>query len=69
MDERQDSLVAIRWFGSEAEAAIAKAALEAFGIPCALSSDDSAGRRRSFREGIQLFVASEDAGRAEDVLR
>ncbi len=68
MDEQAAPLVAIRTFGSEAEAAVAKSALEAFGIYCALGSDDSAGRRRAFIEGFRLFVRSEDAGMAEDVL-
>jgi hypothetical protein len=63
-------VVTIRAFISESEAAIAKAALEAFGIECMLSRDDCGGQRPHLLlgAGIRLLIRSEDAERAEEVL-
>ena len=70
IDDHNDAFVTIRTFANEAEAKIAKSALEAFDIECLLTSDDCGGQRPSltFSEGIKLFVRSEDTEKAEDVL-
>jgi hypothetical protein len=63
-------LVTVRSFGSEPEALVAKAALDAFGIDAMISSDDCGGQRLhlAITEGIRLMVRQEDAGSAEEVL-
>lgn len=63
-------LIAIRSFGSESEALIAKSALEAFAIDCTISSDDCGGQRLhlAITEGIRLLVRADDAANAEEVL-
>lgn len=63
-------LVTIRTFSSESEAAIAEAALKAFGIECATGSDDGGGQEPSLTmaNGIRLMVRGGDAARAQDVL-
>ena len=70
IDDHNDAFVTIRTFTHEAEAKIAKSALEAFDVECLLTSDDCGGQRPSltFSEGIKLFVRSEDAESAEDIL-
>jgi Putative prokaryotic signal transducing protein len=70
-DPSKRDLITIRTFGNEPEANIAKAALEAFGIDCLLSSDDCGGQRlhlATMGQGIRLLIRSDDAARAEDVL-
>lgn len=65
-----DELITVRSFGSESEALVAKAALQAFGIDAMLSSDDCGGQRihLAITEGIRLLVRQEDAHSAEQVL-
>jgi len=69
-DEAKTDLVTIRTFGSEAEATLAKSALEAFGIDCMIGSDDCGGQRPSLAmaNGIRLIIRTGDVSRAEDVL-
>jgi hypothetical protein len=69
-DATEQDLVTVRVFGSESEADIAKAALEAFGIHCMLSRDDCGGQRPHLlvSRGIRLVTRSDDAERAEEVL-
>ena len=64
------SLVTIRTFMSESEANIAKSALEAFGLECMISRDDSGGMRPSLTlvQGIRLVVRADDVPRAEEIL-
>lgn len=69
-DSGGSALVTIRRFGSESEALIAKAALDAFEIDSMISSDDCGGQRihLAITEGIRLLVRARDAERAEEVL-
>jgi hypothetical protein len=62
--------VTLRTFASESEAAVTKAALEAFDIDCVLSSDDCGGQRPSLAmaNGIRLIVNVRDIDAALDVL-
>ena len=63
-------LVTVRTFSNEPDAYVAKSALEAFGIDCAISTDDCGGQRPhlAFVGGLRLTVRAEDAERARDVL-
>jgi hypothetical protein len=61
-------LVVLRTFTTLAEATVVRSAFEAFGIECALSTDESAGQRRIFTQGVQLFVRTGDEDKAKDVL-
>jgi hypothetical protein len=69
-DAADGDVVTVRTFISEAEAEIAKAALEAFGIQCMLSRDDCGGQRPHLLmgAGIRLLVRSDDVERADEVL-
>jgi hypothetical protein len=70
-DTPEHDLTTVRTFTTELEANIAKAALEAFGIECMISRDDCGGQRPhlTMSGGIRLVTRSDDAERAEEVLR
>ncbi len=63
-------LVTLRTFNSEAEANIAKSALDAFGIHSMIARDDCGGQRPALTlvRGLRLIVRPEDRERAEEVL-
>jgi Putative prokaryotic signal transducing protein len=63
-------LVTVRTFTNEAEANIAKGALEAFGIDCIITRDDCGGLRphMALTGGLRLLVRADDAARAAEVL-
>ena len=63
-------LVTVRTFTNEAEANIAKGALEAFGIDCMITRDDCGGLRPhlTLTGGLRLLVRADDAARAAAVL-
>ena len=63
-------LVTVRTFTNEAEANIAKGALEAFGIDCMITRDDCGGLRPhlTLTGGLRLLVRADDAARAAEVL-
>ncbi len=72
MDEKGDhSLVVVRSFGDRFEAELAQSALEAAGIESVVRSDDAGGMRpaMTFANGAELVVRTEDAERADEVLR
>ena len=72
MDERGDhALVVIRSFGDRFEADLAQSALEAAGIESIVRSDDAGGMRPAltFANGAELMVRTEDAERADEILR
>lgn len=70
MKAPDEVLVPIRVFTSESEAGIAKAALEAFGIPCIMGSSNAVGEYPSLRmsQGIPLLVRPDDVWKAHQVL-
>lgn len=67
----ESRLVPIRVFSTEAEALIARSALDAFGIENVMTSDDCGGQRPhwTYANGVRLMVREEDAGLANDALR
>jgi hypothetical protein len=72
MDKQgEHSLVVIRSFSDRFEADLAQSALEAAGIDAIVRSDDAGGMRPAltFANGAQLVVRSEDAERADEILR
>jgi hypothetical protein len=72
MDEQRDhALVVIRSFGDRFEADLAQSALEAAGIESLVRSDDAGGMRPAltFANGAELVVRTEDAERADEILR
>jgi Putative prokaryotic signal transducing protein len=65
------NLVVIRAFGTEAEAAMAKSALEAAGIDVMIQADSAGGMRPHLAwssGGYKLLVREEDAEEAREVL-
>ena len=66
----QFELVTVRTFTNEAEANIAKGALDAFGIDCMITRDDCGGLRphMALTGGLRLLVRADDAARAAEVL-
>jgi hypothetical protein len=65
------ALVVVRSFRDRFEAELAQSALEAAGIDSIVRSDDAGGMRpaMTFANGAELVVRSEDAERADDILR
>lgn len=63
-------LVVIRTFPSHAGALVARAVLEAHGIPCVLSGDDAGGMipALAFLHGVRLAVRADHASDALRVL-
>ncbi len=66
-----DDLVAVRTFGTQIEADLARGALEAAGIESAISADDAGGTRPHLwvGGGVRLLVREEDAERAAEILK
>ena len=67
----KSELVTVATFTNEAEAQLAKGALEAFEIDCMIARDDCGGQRPhlAFTGGLRLMVRAEDVQRAADVLK
>jgi hypothetical protein len=64
-------LVVLKSYGTRAEAALAKGALEAAGIPAITQGDTVGGMREHIAwsgAGFQVLVREEDAAAAADVL-
>jgi hypothetical protein len=63
-------LVAIRTYINDFDAEIAQTALEAAGIESMIQSDDCGGMRpHLWMGGIELLVRSEDASKADEILK
>jgi hypothetical protein len=65
------NLVVVHEFGSEAEAALAKSALQGAGIPAIIQADSVGGMRAHVAwsgAGFKVLVRDEDAADARDIL-
>ena len=65
-----DGLILIRKYLSDFDAQLAKARLDAEGIPSAVISDDAGGMLPQFQmvEGVRLMVREDDLERAQEIL-
>jgi len=64
-------LVVVRTFSDHFAADVAKTALDAAGIECFVRSDDAGGMRPGMwmGNGVEVVVRSEDASRADAILK
>ena len=65
-----DDLVVVRTYLNKFEAEVAKTALDAADIDSLIRADDCGGVRPGlWMSGVELVVRTEDAARAEEILR
>lgn len=71
MDYKNDKIALLKTFSLAIEASMAKSKLDAYGIPCFLVNEDSAGIYAipvNLSLGVRLMVFEEDIERANEIL-